>query len=196
MSDQSELAELRQRVSALEQRVAEVCRPAQPTVAAPSRESESQGVRIYHPADVPAIEMPSDEQLRRLAEVVLAKYPKLGPDLSNPRWADMNRDEWDFGFRASFRRIASLNRTDEFDIKRGIRYFVDEAEEWLRLQGMQTDLRWPAYLCALIAQGDISFSIEGPYVGLRLDGLGRSPLPAWRAVLDGRMRAPSPPPAR
>jgi len=194
MSD--EITELRSRIAALEQGLAELRRPMPASVAAPPRETEPQGVRIYHPADIPSFELPNDQQLRRLADIVTAKFPRLGPDTSNARWRDMNVEEFHRGFCASFRRIASLNRTDEFDTRRGIRYFADEAEDWLRAQGRPTDIRWPCYLAAVIAAGDIPFSIEGPHVGLRLDGLGRSPLPAWRAVLDGRMRAPSPPPVR
>lgn len=140
--------------------------------------------------------MPTDDELRQLAEAVLRTFPSLAPDTSNPRWRDMNIDEFHRGFCASFRRIASLNRTDEFDTRRGIRYFVDEAEEWLRLRGVPTDVRWPVYVAAAIAAGDVPFVLDGgPFVGLRLDGIGRSATAAWRDILQGRaLRAPSPPP--
>jgi hypothetical protein len=193
-----EIAELGQRVAVLEDWAAELRRPVPASVAAPPRKAEPDGVRIFHPQDRPAIELPNDQQMCQLAEIVLAKYPKLGPDTSNARWRDMNVEEFHRGFCASFRRIASLNRTDEFNTKRGIRHFVDEAEDWYRAQGQPTDIRWPCYLAAAIAAGDVPFVLDGgPFVGLRLDGIGRPATAAWRDILQGRaLRAPSPPPGR
>ena len=152
---------------------------------------------ISYPDDRAPIAIPDDRQLERLAEIVVACYPELGPDLSrqHPRWHDQILADWHRGFRASFRRIAALNRTDEFNLKRDIRYFVDEAEDYLRLRGQPVDIRWPCYAAACVAQGDIMFSISPPLVGLRFDGGGRAPTAAWKKILQGRaLREPSPPP--
>jgi hypothetical protein len=202
-SQDVELAGLRERIAALEERVSESRRTVPVNLAAlpprPAPAPESQGVRIFHPADAPVIELPNDDELRRLSEVVLRKFPALAPDTSNPRWRHENVSEWNAIFRASFRRIASLNRDedDRFDMRRSIYAYTAECEEWLRCHGMAMVVKWPPFFAAAIAAGDIAFCLDGgPHVALRLDGLGRRPLPAWRAVLDGRVRAPSPPPAR
>ena len=198
-AQETEIAALRETIEKLAQGMAELRQPMPSSVAAPQRKVEPDGVRIYHPQDRPAIEMPSDDELRRLAKIVLRKFPSLAPDTTNPRWCDENVSEWNAIFRASFRRIASLNRDkdDRFDMKRSIHAHTAECEEWLSCHGMAMVVKWPPFVAAAIASGDVAFCIDGgPYVALRLDGLGRSPLPAWRAVLDGRMRKPSPPPGR
>src|SRR5262252_1074898 len=184
MSEQ--IAELELRVATLENQVRSLLESTTPPRVATQPAPEPQ-VRIFHPADITRIELPNEAQLHQLAKIVTTRYPQLGPDTSgHPRWHDMNIAEWDSGFRAAFRRVACLNRTDEFNVKRDIRYFADEAMDYLRAQGMPTDIRWPCYLAAVIAAGDVPFSIEGPYVGLRFDGIGRPATAAWRDILQGR----------
>jgi hypothetical protein len=125
--------------------------------------------------------MPDARQLQRLTDIVVARYPGLGPNLNGQqeRWHDQIWADWHRGFRARFRRIAALNRTDEFNLKRDIRYFVHEAEDHLRLRGQPVDIRWPCYLAAAIAAGDVPFCVDGPYVGLRFDSVGCAPTAAW-----------------
>jgi hypothetical protein len=152
---------------------------------------------ISYPDDRTPIAIPDDRQLGRLADIVVACYPELGPNLNRQhlRWHDQILADWHRGFRASFRRIAALNRTDEFNLKRDLRYFADEAEDHFRLRGQPVDIRWPCYLAAAIAAGDVPFCVDGPYVGLRFDSVGSAPTAAWQAVLeDGKLRSPSRPP--
>jgi hypothetical protein len=150
---------------------------------------------IRYPDDHPMIALPDDTQRKRLAQIVAAKYPLLGPDLArhHPRWHDQELTSWQRQFDAAFRRIAALRRDahDKLD-ERGVRIQAVECEEWLKHRGLAIDIGWPAFLVAAVAAGDVAFCLgESSYstsTSLRLDSIGRVALPAWKAVLEGRMR--------
>jgi hypothetical protein len=157
--------------------------------------SEERAVKIYHPYDAPLIAMPNDNQLDRLIKIVLSAYPHLAPAQGHPRWEEENRHEFRVGFRASFERIACLYRTDTFYSEYSIQRWTHEAMDYFRGQRRSVEIRWPVYLAAAIAAGDVPFCVDGPYVGLRFDSVGCAPIAAWQAVLQGRMlRPPSRPP--
>jgi hypothetical protein len=189
--------ELRSRIAELERCVGTIghqvstllTRPVR--VATPPPPADELRVQIYPPRQSAPIELPDDDQLRKLSAVVLRKFPQLAPDTSG-RWAHENAAEFHRAFCASFRRISLLRRSDRFDTKRTVRWLCDETEEYWRVRGEPVDVRWPCFVAAAIAAGDVPYTLGGgPYVGLKLDDTGRAPLPAWKAVLEGRMREPS-----
>ena len=185
MPDNSDLvrrvAACEHRLDLLERRhvAAPVAKPAPAPI-------EPEGATIRYPMDQPACSLPTASELRELADIVLAAYPKLAPDASNPRWAEANRADFFRGFCAAFRRIASLTRDERPVTSRYLEFWTNEAEDWHRLQGNPTDIRTPQYLGAAIAAGDVPFALGAPHelaVGLRTDSLGRVATDAWRRVL-------------
>jgi len=184
----SSIADIERRVAQLEKETAALkaaLAPRDDLKPAP-RAIEPEGATIRYPMDQPACSLPTASELRELADIVLAAYPKLAPDASNPRWAEANRADFFRGFCAAFRRIASLTRDERPVTSRYLEFWTNEAEDWHRLQGNPTDIRTPQYLGAAIAAGDVPFALGAPHelaVGLRTDSLGRVATDAWRRVL-------------
>jgi hypothetical protein len=155
--------------------------------------AEEQGVRIYTPA-ARRIELPSETELKALLGLILAAYPKMGPDLSNVRWASQEETQYFSDFGYSFRALAHMPRAAAPDSKYYLSFWAGEASAWLRSQGSNVDLpSGGSFMAAALAHGDIPytppFNDEAPV----LLGLARGdadPVSRWRDVLSSHQLLP------
>jgi len=166
-----------------------------PPLAETTRSVEPRGVTITYPLDRnPSFIMPSSDELRRLHEIVIARYSQLATRAQQPNEA------FD-GFCRAFRRMGHLGR-DKLNDKYALISWVDDATFWLRdHQIYPRTLTVRDFVCAVLAHGDVDyvpldrFPFDCSAFGLRRDSSGRPATDAWRAVLKTRhLREPVPPP--
>ncbi len=199
-TEATELASLRQRCDALEKQVADLA-AGKPSPASESRPTdarrlvERRSVTITRlPDRNPSFVMPSDDELRRLYEIVIARYPRLA---ARSEQAEEALD----GFRRAFLRIAHLGR-DKLNSKYMLTSWVDDAKAWMRDHEVYPSfLTGRDFVCAVLAHGDVDyvpldrFPYDCSAFGLRRDSTGRPASDGWRSVLNtGRLRAPVPHP--
>ena len=159
---------------------------APPAKIAPAMPIEDEGTRVFHIAPVSNFIMPSASELKRLREIVLAKFPRLAPDMSD-RWADNNEVKFAKQFEAAFRAIAMMHRTEKPDKKRFPSYFIDHGDDLLRALGPHAEIG-PAFTVGCLAHGDVPISdwrIDGVVLefGLNIYRIGRPATDAWKRVL-------------
>jgi hypothetical protein len=194
---EQELASLRETCASLEKQVAAL-KASKPSDEGRSAEAkrvvEPRGVTITHmPDQNPSFVMPSDDELRRLHEIVIACYPQLATHLQPPGEA------FD-GFCSAFLRIGHLGR-DKLNDKLALVTWIDDAALWLRdNQVYPSRVTVRDFVCAVLAHGDIDhisverFPFECSAFGLRRDSTGRPATDGWRGVLATRgLRDPVPP---
>jgi hypothetical protein len=141
---------------------------------------------------VPLDGMPDDQQLARLQEIVLQKYPVLIPQ--GPQALPM--DQFAQHFKLSFAWLLIADRREAPNSKYAIGYWIDQAARFHKRLGLGPK----PFVTACIAVGDLAFSpIEDVrYVSVGLvDGVFRDVdrvdlTAGWRRVLDGKMLAPIP----
>lgn len=187
----SEIQELRDQVAALQQRI-EALEPKKIDRAnASPTENEP---RIIHLPPSSSFVAPSEEQLRRLHAAVLAYNPRLERTYFG-KFADLNKADDYRCFCKAFKRIGFLRRTEALNSKRFAAGWIDEADEWLRLNdgGGRSG---PGFLIAVIAHGDVRYSLYDhlgnvPEFGLSTSE-GKHATDAWRKVLNGEILAPIP----
>jgi hypothetical protein len=153
-----------------------------------------QGFRsCLYPLDRnPSFIMPSGDELRRLHEIVIARYPQLASR------SQQTEEAFD-GFCRAFRRIGHLGR-DKLTDKYALISWVDDATFWLRdHQIYPSTLTVRDFVCAVLAHGDVDFvpldrfPFDCSAFGLRRDCTGRQAIDGWRAVLkSGHLREPVP----
>jgi hypothetical protein len=159
--------------------------PPAPAKIAP-KPVEPEGTTVFYPPPRSDFVMPSSDELKRLREIVLRKFPKLAPDITD-RWADNNEAKFARQFDAAFKALGAMHRADKPDKKRYVSFFVDHAEDSLKALGAYADIG-PAFLPACLAHGDIPISdwrIDGVVLelGLNIYRIGRPATDAWRRVL-------------
>jgi len=195
---QARIADLEAKNTALEARLAKL----EPKPLAPKPRVEESIVRVAELIEPGEFVMPNSTELKRLRDIVHARYPQLAGEFTGKFAADDARAH-EQGFAAAFRRLGHMRRLPDGDLDAGRSsgWWVDEAEQWLRQHG-GGDGRVPllAWLAAIVAHHDIAFTLPDPKrgfvsvsVGLVAVGTGawRPPANAWRALLDGaRVREP------
>jgi hypothetical protein len=178
---ESQNAELRQRVDALQKKVSP--RPKPPAIV------EVDGPRVSFPRSAP-IEIPTITEFERLLSIVRRAHPRIVPTFDR----ESDRTEFFNGFTASFERIAHLRRTvgdggaQILNKRDDARHWGSEAYQWLQQRGTPAETMNGSFFAAVIAAGDVPFSFPDhvagvpAYVGLGYDGLTASAV-AWRRVL-------------
>jgi hypothetical protein len=126
--------------------------------------------------------MPSDHQMRRLVDNVVAKYPSLG---------GANFDQVSGAFLA----LGYVRRTNTLDTSRINGAWTGLVEDWLRQHGRGMTIYVQPFCAAVVAHGDIPFaavdrfkSLTGLGFGLCYQGVGTNSYPArdaWKKLLDG-----------
>jgi len=123
-----EVASLRETCASLEKQVAALKAskpPAEDRRTEAKRVVEPRGVTITQlPDQNPAFVIPSGDELRRLQEIVTARYPQLA---LNQQQADEAFD----GFCRAFLRVGHLGR-DNLNDKLALVTWIDDAALWLR----------------------------------------------------------------
>lgn len=147
-------------------------------------------VKISHP--VAKVALATEDEFRRLLEIVLIQYPQLRP-----------RDTQGFEaeFRLAFRFLQHTGRREKIDRGHDLLFWVDTAAVWLREHKIAPGVLGigaTAFVAAAIASGDVPFSSldEFPhiYFGLVPFGGGIPAKDFWRRSLAGALVEPSPPP--
>jgi hypothetical protein len=147
---------------------------------------EDEGTRVSYPTPVSTFVMPSSSELKQLCDIVLRKFPRLAPDMSD-RWADNNEVKFAKQFAAAFRAVGMMHRADKPDKKHYVSYFIDHGDDLLRALGPSAEIG-PAFLPACLAHGDVPISdwrLDGVVleIGLNIFRIGRPATDAWRRVL-------------
>jgi hypothetical protein len=153
-------------------------------------------VKISYPVAASSSPMPTDDELRRLREIVTRYDPALG-DCSHmgihraSRY--QNETEWVSQFRKSFVGVGKMYRLPEPDRKHHWYHFKDLVD---------TALNFGPFVAACLAHGDVPWTdwrIDGQVLELGLSeySIGREASDSWRKVLANRqLLAPSPPAVR
>ena len=179
---------LKTRVAALE---------ANAGLVEPARDAEppkfvERGVTITHPIETSPIVLPTEIEYRGILSAVRDAYPQLWRR-SNPRFADQDEAEFFRDFSAAFERVSHLRRTEKIDSGRGLSWWVDETNKWLR-SSRRIEIDGAAFLAAVIGAGDVSFVQRDEYGNAWAFGLatfgGRPATEAWRRVLKGQLLTP------
>jgi hypothetical protein len=190
----TQIDELTASVAALAARVAALERGAAPPkiILAP----EEDGVRILTgraASGESRLLLPSDEELRRLREIVAAAYPHLAFRPRNERYATADEAEDHRGFASAFAWLAEQARSDQLDTRKATGWYVDGANNQLRDRGLSAEISGRTFVAALVAHGDIPFTAldDYPVFGLTHFGAGRPYSQKWREVLAlGKILAP------
>ena len=211
----SELEQLKRQHEALGKRIAKL----EGSKPAPKRVDE-RGVTVTYPVPPSTLVMPSDEQLHKLLDIVLAAYPRLAPAIelsfmqkltlrnATPETArtitpdkEAIRTAFFENFKACFLAIGSMKVMEEPDRRHFIGFHCDNAHAWLKSFAIHTEITVEAFICAVLAHGSIAYTdgtISGqvwecglsPYVG-------SSVTDGWKHVFStGQLRAPSGPALR
>lgn len=161
--------------------------------------TEVDQVRITYPQPASVFVMPSEAELSQLLSIVLARFDNLRPKSCLP---EVEEEEMEyFGqFRAAFRALGYLNRSDALDSKHAATYWVDASEELLRGQGAPATISLGAFTAAAVAHVDVPYAplVRFPHelgFGLALGGTGRRAADRWKQVLaTGKLALPTEPP--
>ena len=190
---EKELASLGKRCCALEKQVAalQAIKPSSPRSEA-QRAAEPRVTITHLPDRNPSFVMPSDDESRRLHEIVVARYPQLAT-------RSQQVDEAFDGFCRAFLRIGHLGR-DKLNDKYMLMSWVDDARLWLNDQQIvPSTVTGNDFIYAVLAHGDVDyvpldrFPHDCSAFGLRRDSTGRPATDGWRSVLaTGRLREPVP----
>jgi hypothetical protein len=202
MTQAEEIAELKSQIAELNRRIGSKDASPAPAKIAPAM-PEPEGTTVSFPVARSAFVMPSQEEFRRLRDIVFAKFPKLNvtEGLVFRGDAEQNEQEYFKQFCASFRALGMLHRTAAPDRKRYVSYWIDTCEDWLKAAGNSTSISGLPFIAAVLAHGDIPYAglfTEGCVfeVGLNAYRMGRPPRDAWKQVLStGRILAMVLPPS-
>lgn len=144
-----------------------------------------RGTTIRTIAD-PLPPLPNDRELKRLFEIVRARYPDV------PAYNAI-------GFKVAFIWSQVVGRGDAPNRQRFVGFWHDEAEVWARSAGFRRDSLSEMLFAAIIASADIPYQLAAPgwspSWGLQQFG-GKKSNGAWRGLLDGTraLLTPTPPP--
>jgi hypothetical protein len=133
---------------------------------------------------LPAADLPDADQLARLLKMVEQKYPQL----KCPEDSDKKQ------FAHAIRYLAFVYRLDRPNTLYATSFWVDGCGEWLRSQGIHSEMGLRPFTAAVVASGIVfgpSFD-DWPYginIGINLGSASR-PSAAWRDVLKNGVPSP------
>jgi hypothetical protein len=195
------LAELERQAAALADEIAAL-KAGQPKPAPQPRDERPLISYIESPSH---FVRPTSKELRRLADVVIAKYPKLGPRRSlRGTLDDEFDDDFQNGFVWSFERLGFPMRSERPDTRHYVEHWLNNTKDWLAMHRPNHCGNIGAgFLAAVLAHGDIPHTPADVSrgvvwsVGLTNFG-GKLASDAWRRVLAGELLARTAPvmPAR
>ncbi len=154
-------------------------------------------VRILTGADAgvtsPLI-MPTDAELRQLAGIVYAKFPRLDTR------TDLTQDAHEVAFRRTFWAVGQFGRLPEPERKNPnhLTVWMGRATDLLRDHRIESEIEGRMFGVACLAHGDIPHTIGARWpfdvvLGLTYPHAGTPARDAWRRVLDtGALRPASP----
>jgi hypothetical protein len=187
--DNNEIAALRAENDQLRERLAVVEARTAPKLPPAQQPAVEEGVRVSFPRTV-SIQMPTVEEFKKLVRIVKAAHPSLVPTFGIGDQSE--RQEFGNGFLGSFEIISGLKRTTTLD-KRDASHWARNATLFLDARGDRVDVSVAAFMAAVVAAGDIPYSIGEyrSYVGLTYDGGAPASADAWRRVLETGAVRPS-----
>ena len=172
---EADLVAAHARIAALEQKLpADPVRP-QPPEPIPDRD---RGVVVTYPQ--PRIEWPTSDEMRKLYELVCAKWPAV----REPTAAGLARFVDAFSYMVS--AVSHADRRSPY----GSASWIDRAGEWLRAHGRSADVSWPAICAAANTLGFATSPLVGSPVSWDLwAATGEWRLPGsdhWKGLLAGQ----------
>jgi hypothetical protein len=189
MSQADEITALRAQVTELTRRLDAKDTPPAPVKSA-AKPVEPEGAQIFYMVQRSNFVMPSTDELRRLCDIVFAKFPKLNvtDGLVFRGDSEQNEAEYFRQFCASFKALGAMHRTENPDKKHYISFWMDLASDWLKTVRDSTSISGLPFIAAVLAHGDICYSglfVDGATfeVGLNAYAMGKPPRDAWRGVL-------------
>jgi hypothetical protein len=142
-------------------------------------------VTTFEPTYPAGFEMPTEDEFVRLEKTVTEKYSQL----TN---CDYEPSDFSTEFRKAFKALALMRRLDSPHGKRQTVAYLDEARSRARRAGIYGEITWWPFVAAVIAHGDICWSLDEcnrfrvTDLGLHLyDGVGRTASNHWRGPLNG-----------
>lgn len=186
--------DLHARVERLEQDKREVVDKSVAVVTAPRQEDNRLRV-VQLQTTTAGFVMPSMEELRKLFDIVISRYPHLRPQPYRDRFRHDADPDGFLSFCAFFFRIGHLKRTEQPNTKRAIGWWINEAEQFLSTAAGQKPEKGDAFVVAVIAHGDVGFIPYDGTVGQLWEFCldphsGRSATDEWRKVLAGELPTP------
>jgi hypothetical protein len=199
VSTEGRIAMLEAQVAAAQAEIAKL--KGDPPHVTPPQPAKDKGLRITYLVEPSSFVRPTQNELHKLHDIVLAKYPQFSPQLSL-RWASQEKQEYFDGFEWAFERLGFIGRSATPDHKHYVDFWCSECRDWLRLhRPAHCGNIGAGFLAAAIAHGDICFTPSDEQrgivwaVGLTALG-GTKASDAWRRVLDGKLMAPVAPEQR
>jgi hypothetical protein len=185
------MTDVKNRFAALEAEIAALKASISPAPPAPTKPKpiEEEGTTVTYPTAPSKFVMPTDVELRTLAAIVAAKYPKIAnaEGLIFRGDAEQNEAEYFKQFKASFIALGALGRAEAPIWKRSVVVWMDSARDFLRNSGVHAEISFNPFYAAAIAQGDLPHSDTAEDGGCAALGLkehgGRRATDAWRRVL-------------
>jgi hypothetical protein len=178
MSDRERIAVLEQELATLKEKVSPT-----PRLVAPVPDQ----VTVSFPRTF-SIQMPTIEEFKKLLKIVSSAHPSLVPTFGIGDQSE--RQQFGNGFLGSFEIISGLKRTTTLD-KRDASHWARNATLFLDARGDRVDVSVAAFMAAVVAAGDVPYSV-GKYrchVGLTYDGGAPATADGWRRVLSsGQVR--------
>jgi hypothetical protein len=155
---------------------------------APPRRHDEPTVKISHPMG--RVELPSDDECRRLCATVWQRYPKLRPGRGEEQ-------EFISGFIAAFRFVQHHGRRAEPDRQHSLGFWIDSTRAWASQNRISSfPISGAAFAVAIVAAGDVPYTNPeepGFVCGLQFGGGGSPSKDWWRRALAGTILEPTPP---
>jgi hypothetical protein len=136
-------------------------------------------------------QVPSFEQVGRLADVVVSRFPRLKPKgVDHSRF--LSSTLTCMRYLGGIRRLPPGKTDDQYKERWRLR-----CEEYVRAQGISADVSFGVFFIAVVASGDITYYSPdelgrgGPLSFGLSDGVGRRARNSWLSILEtGRLHAP------
>jgi hypothetical protein len=188
------LAEQQAKTENFEAEIAALKAQMAPPAKIAAKPPVDEGTRVF--AEAPTnncFVAPTPDELHRLCEAVLRKYPVLRPSNLDDEFesAKFARE-----FANTFAALSLVRRAEAVDTKRALWAWVDHLNEVGKAAGL-LNIDGSALYVAAIAHSDIPFSDPSAAkmgvareLGLQFYGSGRRATNCWERTLHGRILAP------
>jgi hypothetical protein len=181
------------RITALETELAALKAQVAPPAKVAVKPPVDEGTRVF--AEAPTnncFVAPTPDELHRLCEAVLRKYPVLRPKVDD----EFESAKFAREFANTFAALSLVRRAEAVDTKRALWFWVDHLNEVGKAAGLP-NIDGSALYVAAVAHSDIPFSDPSAAkmgvareLGLQFYGSGRRATNCWERTLHGQILAP------
>jgi hypothetical protein len=197
MTQADEISSLKAQVAELTRRLDAKDAPPAPAKSA-MKPIEDEGVHISTPKPWnDCFIAPLPDELIRLREAVLKRYPVLRPSNLDD---EFESEKFAREFANTFHALSLVRRAEAVDTKRALWFWVDHLNEVGKAAGLPS-IDGSALYAAAIGHSDILYVDPNAAnmgvtrsLGLQFYGSGRRATDCWKRTLHGQILAPSIPP--